>query len=873
MNKTEQVRFPLPDGEDECFDFLRYLDLVDSDSDNKEFDRLTRLATQLFDVPMAEISIGVKNREWTLSCQGPSEPIRNLFESISTQNAGTHDDPLVVNDLTRDERFEMGNDSSQEKTIRSFAYVPISLKESTFGAFRVCDYQPQEYTKSDIDDLGMLVEQVKELIERRWLKRNLRWSQRAKPDIFGEPSDAVIQINPEGKIEYTNQQAEKTFGYGSGELVGETIEKLVPEGSGRLEEKINQYTDDPSTQPINNIQDLSAVKRDGTEIPVGASLIPLRASDRMKIIVILNDMSSRKSPRNQLKFLNKVLEEAPVGVLITDPSQDDNPIIYANEKFQEMTGYEEKEVLGRNCRFLQGEDTRTEPVRQMREAVDNRKSVTVQLKNYRKDGTMFWNEVNIAPLLNHEGELMNFVGFQRNVSSRKEQDQRFENMAKSIDQIFWTYDPNQDNFLYVSPAFEEIFGRNLQELLEKPRLWFEMIHPNDREKVSNYWKTRGYSTYEMKYRIMRPDGEIRWVQEQGYPVRKDGETIEQYVGVTTDVTRREALQRERQKFVQIVQNSGDFIARLSPDGVINYVNNAAIGYTDFSRKKDLIDRPFEELIAESERDKLRTIVRSLTDSDFWFGEIEFRRADDRENPITVMNAFVIHDTEGPDPPEIALIATDITDQVQIQKELKGLVDEKETLLKEVHHRVKNNLQLITSLLNMQIRRNESDSIESVLQESKNRISSMALLHEQLYQSESLARIDPSTFIRKLSRTLKATYVGGRDDIKFDVSVDVDHLELEQAIPTVLILNELISNAFEHAFRDRAGSVRIRFEQNDETYKLVVSDSGQGLPDGFDLEQTDSLGWTLVRTLAEGQLNGELVVENQNGLKVTVRFES
>lgn len=106
--------------------------------------------------------------------------------------------------------------------------------------------------------------------------------------------------------------------------------------------------------------------------------------------------------------------------MVTDPTRDDNLITYVNDRFQQLTGYAEDEILGRNCRFLQGEDTDPEPVATMREAIDNQESVTVELQNYRKDGTEFWTRVSIAPVENDDGQVTNFVGFQQNITEWKQ---------------------------------------------------------------------------------------------------------------------------------------------------------------------------------------------------------------------------------------------------------------------------------------------------------------------------------------------------------------------------------------------------------------------------------------------------------------------
>ena len=125
-----------------------------------------------------------------------------------------------------------------------------------------------------------------------------------------------------------------------------------------------------------------------------------------------------KQALSELKLKDRAMDTAPVGITISDPSQDDNPLIYVNDRWTEITGYAAEEVLGSNPRFLQGEDTNPESVAQIREAIDERESVTVELRNYRKDGSMFWNRVSIAPVREDDSEVTNYVGFQQDITEQ-----------------------------------------------------------------------------------------------------------------------------------------------------------------------------------------------------------------------------------------------------------------------------------------------------------------------------------------------------------------------------------------------------------------------------------------------------------------------
>ncbi|WP_233740841.1 PAS domain-containing protein [Halobaculum saliterrae] len=181
---------------------------------------------------------------------------------------------------------------------------------------------------------------------------------------------------------------------------------------------------------------------------------------------ILANAIERRDHERELERKDRAMDEAPVGITITDPSQEDNPLIYANDRFTELTGYAEDEAVGSNCRFLQGEHTDPDPVAQMREAIDAEEPVTVELRNYSKDGTEFWNRVSIAPVRNDEGAVTNYVGFQRDVTNDKERNRELEEINAILTRLFETLPVG----ILVEDASRNILTANkrLFELFEMP---------------------------------------------------------------------------------------------------------------------------------------------------------------------------------------------------------------------------------------------------------------------------------------------------------------------------------------------------------------------------------------------------------------------
>ncbi len=217
------------------------------------------------------------------------------------------------------------------------------------------------------------------------------------------------------------------------------------------------------------------------------------------------------------------------------------------------------------------------------------------------------------------------------------------------------------------------------------------------------------------------------------------------------------------------------------------------------------------------------------------------------------------------------VIRDITDRKAAEKQIRQSLEEKDALLKEIHHRVKNNLQVISSLINLQTRYIKDDKIQEVLRESQNRIKSMALVHEKIYRSENLNEFNFTEYLKNLVSNLFRSYTSGS---KVELNMDIDdiYLNLDTAIPCSLIINELVSNSLKHAFPDGLkGEISIRFHQKEDSeFRLTVSDNGKGFPSDIDYQNTDSLGLQLVNSLTR-QLNGNISLYNDGGTTFEVVF--
>jgi PAS domain S-box-containing protein len=225
---------------------------------------------------------------------------------------------------------------------------------------------------------------------------------------------------------------------------------------------------------------------------------------------------------------------------------------------------------------------------------------------------------------------------------------------------------------------------------------------------------------------------------------------------------------------------------------------------------------------------------------------------------------------------IVVIETDITLRKKMEEQIKAALEEKGLLLREIHHRVKNNLQIIISLFNLQTSYIDDDKAYQALKEGQDRIKSMALIHERFYQSDGISQIDFDDYSRKLIEHLYSSFKINPNSIVIDVKIENVKLDIDTAVPCGLIINEIVSNSFKHAFigKDKGRIYIILQNRSEGEYYLEINDNGVGLPADFNLETADSLGFQLIQALSD-QLDGklELVTSPNKGLTYKLNFKN
>jgi PAS domain S-box-containing protein len=442
----------------------------------------------------------------------------------------------------------------------------------------------------------------------------------------------------------------------------------------------------------------------------------------------------------------------------------------------------------------------------------------------------------------------------------------------------WEWDVRTNRVTWSDELYR-IYGRERHGFGASYESFLECVHPEDREDVRSVI-VRSLETGEPFTMVNRAivNGQLRFVEGRGTVTRgPDGEPL-RMAGTAQDVTERELQQAKLRESDAFFELSLELLCTASVDGYFRRLNPAfkILGWSE----QELLSAPFINFVHPddvpstlAETEKLRRGIRTI------HFENRYRCKDGSYRWIAWAST--------PDPAGILYgTGRDITEQKRAQQEreslneqLRGLnanlrstLKEREVLLQEIHHRVKNNLQVISSLINMQIRKLEAGDNRDALEECRTRVQAIALIHEKLYQSHDYARIPFAEYAQSLAVSVFETANVSPAQVELALEMDDIELGVDQAIPCGLVLNELITNALKHGFKDgRSGKLRIALSrQPGAQAQLCVANDGIELPEGFESTSPRSLGMQLVTTLA-AQLNGELEIDRRSGTCFLLTF--
>jgi PAS domain S-box-containing protein len=563
--------------------------------------------------------------------------------------------------------------------------------------------------------------------------------------------DGIITLDATGRITSFSPAAEAIFGITSERMLGLPLTRLVACDALAGTESSAEFARDRLGQLIN----VSGMRTNGGAFPLEIRVTDAGLEHDHGYIVVVRDISERQRNEEDLRLRDRIIHASAIGVVIADARQPDNPVVYVNPAFERITGYSADEVIGSNCRLLQGPDTDPKALGRIRAALEAETDVTALLRNYTKQGQVFWNDLYITPIRDTQGHVSHFVGLQNDVTAR-------------------------------------VIAQN-------------------------------------------------------------------------ELAANEAFMR------RVLNSTRDAIIVITPDGVVESFNKGAEDMFGYGAA-EVIGRNVSMLVPSPHQARHDDYIRRYlgTGVSHVLGQAREFEAVRKDGSLFPMVLRINEMREGGEHHFLGVIH-DITERKQVENEVRAALREKEILLKEIHHRVKNNLLVVSSILAMQQDGTQEPEMRRILQEGQDRIHSMALIHEKLYRSKNLDQVDFSGYLEQLVERLSSTYQapGGRVRVHLDLAPV--SLNIDTATPCGLIVNELLANCFEHAFPDgRAGDLWLTLAEQDGQIILTLRDNGVGMPANLDTQNTESLGMQLV-TLLTQQIGGRLEVLRNAGTTFRLEF--
>ena len=776
---------------------------------------------------------------------------------------------------------------------------------------------------------GEIIAIYEDVTEKKQAEEKLRESEEKYHRLYDSMRDAFVSVEMGGRITSFNEPFQKIVGYEKEELHNLTYNDLTPEKWHTIEADIvkNQVL----TRGYSGIYEKEYRRKDGTVTPVELRtfLIKDDAGNPQGMSAIVRDITERKRGEEIRKAYEARLDSAmEIGGLAWWEMDLPDGAVRFDDRKAIMLGYPPGQFKQySDFTALLHPDDREPAMQAMQDHLEDRQSryhidyrIRTAAGNYR-----WFRDVGGITRHHPDGSPATITGIVIDITVSKQAEEtlratetRYRALIQNSSDIIRILD-REGLIVYESASSERILGYPRGYLTGKNPL--EYIHPDDIEHVKTAFRevidgvNPGIPT---EFRIRKADGEYIWVNSIGT-------NLLDVPGVNGIVITTRPIQQRKEAEQALRENQARLATAMDIAGLVNWEFDVATGMFTFDDRfyalyattadqeggnrmsaetymKDFVypdDRPMvlaeiQKLLATTDpaytgqqehritpRDgSVRTIIAryatvmgpegkvlrtqgaSQDITDFKLMESEIRSLN------TVLEQRVKDRTDALLKANEALEA-EVAQRLTAEKNLQALYDEKVILLKEIHHRVKNNLQIIASLLNLQSRYIKDELSLSVIRESQNRVKAMALVHEKLYRSEDISHISLNDYIRYLGTGLFQFYDAKLRGIQFRLEIQDVNVDIDAAIPLGLILNELISNSLKYAFPDgRKGEIAISVTKREHTLTVLCRDNGIGIPGDLDWRDTQSLGLRLVNTLVD-QLNGTVELDRSSGTLFTM----
>lgn len=596
--------------------------------------------------------------------------------------------------------------------------------------------------------------------------------------------------------------------------------------------------------------------------------------------VVLSDITERlKAEKNLRRERDRAQKYLDIAGVIFVALNENGDVTLINQKGSQILGYESDKIIGKNwfASFLPASiQDQVKAVFGKLMRGDTKSGEHHENSVLTKDGeerTIAWYNTLIH---DEQGKISGILSSGEDVTERRraekallESEQKFRSYVHNAPTGIFIAD-EKGNYIGANPAAEMITGYSRQELLQMNMI--ALIPPEERDKALQHFNTvvtRGKASGDLSF--VKKDGSLRFWRVDAVSLSDT-----RFLGFVTDITNRrrmeEELERNNRLMSTLLDNLqvGVFMVD-APTGKPLLANKKAmelLGRGIMPEAKTGTLAEIYEAYRASTDEQYPTdqmpIVRGLLGEQTAIDDMEVLRPDGTRVLLEVQG-IPVRNNEGQIIASLVSFA-DITERKRFEVQLKQTLAEKTTLLQELYHRTKNNMQVISAMLAMKSEFVQNPEVVQIFREMENRIQSMALVHQKLYQSQSLSRINLKEYTHELTTLLIRSYSTSMR-VNYDIDAENLFVLIDTAMPCGLILNELISNALKYAFpNDRAGTIRISVHRLDTNHiEIVVADDGVGLPAGIDLRNSETLGLQTVFILAEKQLDGSIEFKENNGL--------
>ncbi len=699
----------------------------------------------------------------------------------------------------------------------------------------------------------------------------LKESEKRCSELVNNSMEGIYITNMKGDITFANNAMVKIFDF-------ESLEDLKRKKLSKLYKNPNDW--DILIQKLQNDgsfshMEIEMVSNNGK--PITVLLSSYIGDDSISGMIM--DITKRKKIEEELKEreekYRKVFNNANdmISLNIMEDNGLPGKFIEINEVGVKRLGYTRDEFLNMKPSDIVDHKNRA-GMSTIAQKLNRNGKAEFEITHLSKNGKKIPVEVN-----NHLFELNGqkvALAISRDITERKkteraleDSEERFRMLFERSSAVMTLMDPDSGDFIDVNPSATHFYGYSKDELKNMNINQINQLSPEQISKATDIARKKG-SNFIIPQKLA--NGEIRTIEGFNSPIEFKGKTI--IFSIIIDITQRkemeDALRESEEKYRTLFDEDPYFNMILGKDGTILDLNKTITQLMGLS-KEDIIGKNFSEIetIPKEDMGEYDTKIKNLLIGGF-VEPFESRFMDMNGNISWVL----IHLKTIMDKGNILYILAiggDITKRKIAENEIKSSLIEKNILLQEIHHRVKNNMQIISSLLNLQIKYVDDEKAVDVLKESQNRVKSMAMIHDKLYMSEDLTRINFVDYINSLVSNLFYSY-NVEDKIKSRLKIDNVSLNMETAVPCGLIISELVSNSLKYAFPNgMMGEIFVSLRSEDDTYELIINDNGIGLPEEFDINNTKTLGLMLVNSLTE-QIDGKISISRENGTRYRIIFK-